>query len=457
METVIVNSSVAVIGYGITGKSCVTFLRKLNKNVSVFVSDLSSIEKSMAISGPDKQQNHSDKMENIVFCQFDKDASLDAFEYVVVSPGVDSRHPALVKAADNNVELISEIELFARHNATPIIAVTGSNGKSTVVDMLHKGFAAAGINAGLGGNFGISALSLLDQHYSYIVLELSSFQLELTFSLRPKIACVLNVTEDHIDRHGDFENYARIKRRIFKGADISIVNRDDPATQDADLINVYSFGHSKGENQNQSWIDHEGLWLGNDCLLKSDQLGHFRKHNLLNLQVVLMVGKTLLSAKQFEKFLNAAIRYDGLPHRFEVCHNVVNDNNMPVAFIDDSKATNPGAVISAINSVDENNYLVLIVGGDAKKADLTALSILIKRRVDLLLCIGKDADLFMPMHNTATKFTSLKSLVKCAVNHVKEAKRPATVLLSPACSSIDMFENYVQRGKQFQQFARHCA
>lgn len=439
------NSNVAVIGFGITGQSCSTFLHEHNMAVSVFVSDPNTIDADL--------KNTTD----IVFCTLHEKTLFTHFDFVVVSPGIDLKHPALSSAMASGVELISEIELFARYNDAPVIAVTGSNGKSTVVDMLHNGCKAANIHAGLGGNFGTPALRLLDENYALIILELSSFQLELTHSLKPKIACVLNVTEDHIDRHETFDNYANIKRRIYNGAEISIINRDDPATHTDTTSDVLSFGQSVGNRQGQSWVDEQGMWLGNECVISNQQLSHMNKHNVLNLQVAMLIGHQLLSAEQLTLFKTALLNYKALPHRFETFHEWVNEQQMPVTFIDDSKATNPGATITAINSVDEKYYLVLIVGGDSKQADIEALSVKIAERVDLLLCLGKDADLFVPMSARAQKFADLASLVAFSVEQVKTIERPAVVLLSPACASIDMFKNYKERGLQFQHYVRQCA
>ncbi|MEM0912400.1 MAG: UDP-N-acetylmuramoyl-L-alanine--D-glutamate ligase [Pseudomonadota bacterium] len=441
-------NKVAVIGYGITGQSCATFLLNQDIEVSVFVSDLETVNVDNA-----KDQNRK----LIAFFRLDDDTDLSNFDYAVVSPGIDLKHPALTKALKDGVELISEIELFSRHNSAPVIAVTGSNGKSTVVDMLHKGLVAANINTGLGGNIGTSAISLLEGAYSLIVLEISSFQLELTYSLKPKIACVLNVTEDHIDRHGDVKEYAAVKRRIYEGAEICIVNRDDAATHANKCDNVFSFGHSRAMQQNQSCNDEEGIWIDGECVIAQHRLLHQSQHNLLNLQVVLLIAKHILNSEQQVLFTESLLGYTGLPHRFETCFKMVNNKNMPVTFIDDSKATNPGATVSAINSVDAQSDLVLIVGGDSKQADLHELASLVATRVDLLLCLGKDADLFMPMSNHSHKFDDLEALVAFAIKQIQDVSRPTVVMLSPACASIDMFKNFKQRGQQFQQYVRRCA
>lgn len=449
------NRSIALIGYGVTGKACVQFLLEKGAKVSVF-------DKSF--------KSYSAETENLALYPLDESASLAQYDYVVVSPGVNLQQ-AFIRNYKNSENVIGDIELFARElkrqndlkkapqKHTKVIAVTGSNGKSTVVDMLTKALTKAGLRVALGGNFGTSALSLLTQEYDLFVLELSSFQLESTYSLHADVACILNVTSDHLDRHGNIENYTQIKHRIYKNAKHVIFNRDDELTAPEGSKTSYSIGLHKSlkpEVGHHYYQTDEGIFCGNNKLINKSSLNSNCQFQLLNMQVVLAC--THILGLEYAPVVSALASYTGLPHRYElICRT------RHVDWINDSKATNPGACLAAIESASSSyEYIILIAGGDAKGADASILTKAIQQNVDMMYLMGKDAELFTQFEIPYQYTISLQDAVNKANEHVKKLldeaadshvpNRPTiAVLLSPACASIDMFQNYQQRGDIFSQ------
>ncbi|MFT4652560.1 MAG: UDP-N-acetylmuramoylalanine--D-glutamate ligase [Kangiellaceae bacterium] len=484
------NQSIAIIGYGVTGKACVEFL--LNKGAKICVFDAILQRENIA-------------RQHLSFCTLTNTVDLSEFDLVVVSPGVNLKQSfiqAYVRHKGDKQYVVGDIELFARElnvtnneaaylqarKPTTVIAVTGSNGKSTVVDMLTKAFIKQGLNVVLGGNFGTSALSLLDpendannyqhnnkmmkQHIDLIVLELSSFQLESTYSLRPNIACILNVTSDHLDRHENMAAYTQAKQQIYVNAHDVVFNRDDSATYPEQYKNTISVGMSKdsAKSHNSFYQTDQGIYRAEQLLLNARFFPKVSQFQLLNMQVVLACAQIL---NMDIPLVVASLReYKGLPHRFETVYK-----DATTVWINDSKATNPGACIAAVESLSQQvNYIVLIAGGDAKGADTQALSHVISKHVDRLILIGKDAHLFTHFDTPFTYATSIEEAVDLASGYASsyainsanqnsdlsinaslqntnnEVSTPYIgVMLSPACASIDMFANYQERGQLFCQ------
>ncbi|GLR71065.1 UDP-N-acetylmuramoyl-L-alanine--D-glutamate ligase [Agaribacter marinus] len=453
---------IAVIGFGVTGRACVEFMRRHGAQVSLFDVKHDELRKSVG---------NEPLLKGVNIIPFNDDSCFKGFDTVVVSPGVNTQLPAIQNALSEGLPLISDIELFARHNSVPAIGITGSNGKSTVVDMLHKGFSATGLKVGVGGNFGNSILAFLDEPYDLIILELSSFQLELTFSLHLRIAAILNVTEDHIDRHGDIIGYARAKQRIFKHADICIVNRDDPRTfSEGDTHRLNSFGsfHSlkvsgvkSGFNNNPSHNANDsrdiyssdlGISIGDELIVAQEKIRHLANHNVLNAQVALLCAKSILNTvEEMQCFIESVINYSGLAHRFALVHVEQMSNGKTIHWVNDSKATNPGAAIAAIKCIPDDAILVMLVGGDSKGTDLRELRELIRRRVAKLIVLGKDAKRFSNCCADTSFVETIDDAVLLANEFSHATQQNTYVLLSPACASIDMFKNYQERGKQFEQ------
>lgn len=458
------NQSMALIGYGVTGKACAEFL--LDKGASVSVFDTSF----------DTYNATTNKLD---FYPLEDTVELSHFDSVVVSPGVNLQQPFiqnfLASGQPNSKQVIGDIELFAREldkqnklksvseNTTKLIAVTGSNGKSTVVDMLTKALTKAGLRVALGGNFGTSALSLLSQDYDLIVLELSSFQLESTYSLRPDIACILNITADHLDRHGTIQQYTAIKHRIFQNASQSIFNRDDKLTHPMGSLSSYSIGLYAPKDMHDGhyfYQNEKGIFCNEQLAIDIAKLNGCSQFQLMNMQVVLACAYIL--ELDLRPVVAALTAYKGLPHRFEIIHKTDQ-----AVWINDSKATNPGACLAAIESARHQfEHIVLIAGGDAKGADATILASAIKQNIDMMLLIGKDAALFTHFDIPFNHASSLEEAVTQANQYIQslssqnskqhnDTTRPLgpsiAVLLSPACASIDMFKNYQERGDIFSR------
>ena len=458
------NQSIALIGYGVTGKACLEFLLEKKANVCVF-------DKAFT--------EHKTSSPNLHFYPLDDSVVLAQFDTVVVSPGVNLAQAFIKTFLDNgnskSKQVLGDIELFAREfeiqnksrllaqKPTKIIAVTGSNGKSTVVDMLAKSLAQCGFRVALGGNFGTSALSFLSQDYDFIVLELSSFQLEASYSLRPDIACILNVSADHLDRHGNLHTYTAIKHRIFQNASATIFNRDDELTKPSDISDAYSFGLNRPRHLQDDhcfYQTNEGIYLENKLLLDSAKLNNSSQFQLLNMQVV--IACAIILNIELAPVIDTLLAYTGLPHRFQVIHKTAN-----ITWINDSKATNPGACLAAIESASRQfSRIVLIAGGDAKGADTNVLKETIQKNIDMMILIGKDAALFTHFDVPYKHASSLEEAVCLANEYLRfvssqqsshnqptkdSSKFSSAVLLSPACASLDMFNNYQERGDIFSK------
>lgn len=451
-KTNYLNQSIAVIGYGVTGKSCVRFLLSRGAKVSVF----------------DKQINADDSKSHsmVCFCILDENSDLSHFDCIVVSPGVDLQQPFIVNAQHKNINIIGDVELFAREVTCPVIAITGSNGKSTVVDMLTRALRDCGKNVGLGGNFGTPCLDLLELDLDYVVLELSSFQLESTYSLKPQIASVLNITPDHIDRHGSMESYIQAKQSIYRHSEHQIFNRDDPNTYPNETFRSYahSFGCDDSIDEkyasdqpvvvHKSTQNKNGLLINDNNVVDFERIKHLQHHQLLNMQVVLLCA-TILNC-DVNRVVSLLCRYQGLPHRFELVHKDASSR-----WFNDSKATNPGATVAAIKSIvqevstmSSHNDIVLIAGGDSKGADMTDLFECIQQHVKFLVLMGKDKNRFTHLNVDYKIVRDMSAAVTCSKRFCEQRadnENSTIVLLSPACASIDMYKNYQDRGECFRE------
>ena len=414
----LVDKNVVVIGMGLTGLSVVRFL--LTKQAKVVAMDSRS-ELMLNLDIP------------LFLGELDAD-KLCSSDLVVVSPGVNLSNPAIQKALEFDVQVIGDIELFAQFNTRPVIAITGSNGKSTVTQLVADMCAAGGKKVLMGGNIGLPALDLLDQAADGFVLELSSFQLETTYSLKPLAATVLNVTEDHLDRHGDMENYQQLKLRVFNHCQFTVFNRDDISAMPVNIQASATYGLSQCDS-GFSWDPETACILfNNQHYLDSQHCLLVGAHNMLNIQAAAALAKVFgIDDASIKK---AAKQFSGLPHR---CQTVAVKNN--VRWINDSKATNVGATLAAINGLVSQiqGRLILIAGGEGKGADFTKLTDCFSQSVDLLITLGKDGDKIARLHANSVKVSSIEQAV--AEAH-KYSQSGDMVLLSPACASLDMFDNY---------------
>ncbi len=367
---------------------------------------------------------------------------------IVMSPGVSPHEPAIAAAAQAGVECIGDIELFARAADAPVIAITGSNGKSTVTTMVGTLLEAAGYRVRVGGNLGPPALDLLAdgaEAPDFYVLELSSFQLETTFSLQPVVATVLNVSADHMDRYRSLAEYAAAKGRIYNGTRTAVVNRDDPGAARLASRVAHQIGFTAGEPADDDFgvIEHDGgLWLarGNVPLLAAERLPLAGAHNRANaLAALALVGQVGADPATVAPALAG---FEGLPHRTRLVAELDG-----VRWYDDSKGTNVGATTAALDGMDRP--VVLIAGGDAKDADFSPLRGAVERRARAVVLIGRDAPLLAAALEGAAPIEHAADLGTAVARAAALARRGDAVLLSPACASFDMFRDYHERGDVF--------
>lgn len=426
------NQQVAVVGLGLTGHSCVRFLCAQGARVVAFDS-----RTELNTNLPDKVTVHKGPFDKTLLCE----AAL-----IILSPGVAVAEPAIQHALQAGIEVIGDVELFARFNQRPVIGITGSNGKSTVTSLTAAMLQTSGIRAVCGGNIGTPVLDLLEQDYDIAVLELSSFQLETLNSLSMKAATVLNISPDHLDRYADLQAYRQAKLRIYKNAGLQVINREDALTLpessgDAGIPQV-SFGLADLAQGFGYRSEDQFITLNGENLLNFAQCQLVGEHNLLNVQAAAALA--LAGGAHREGVIQAAVGFTGLPHR---CEKVREHNG--VVWINDSKGTNIGATQAAIAGLKSQvqGQLLLIAGGDGKGADFQQLQTALQA-VDKLICLGKDAEQIACMKPGALRVASMQAAVTAADSMARPGDM---VLLSPACASLDMFDNYQQRGQVFAQ------
>ncbi|ATF94150.1 UDP-N-acetylmuramoyl-L-alanine--D-glutamate ligase [Cedecea neteri] len=428
--------NVVIIGLGLTGLSCVDFF--LARGVTPRVMD-----SRISPPGLDKLPENVDRH----IGSLNEDWLLAA-DLIIASPGVALATPALSAAADAGVEIIGDIELFCREAQAPIVAITGSNGKSTVTALVGEMAKAAGVNAGVGGNIGLPALMLLNKGCELYVLELSSFQLETTHSLKAAAATVLNVTEDHMDRYPfGMQQYRAAKLSIYENAKVCVVNADDALTmpvRGADERCI-SFGVDVGDyhlnrQQGDTWLRVKG-----EKILNTKEMKLVGQHNYSNALAALALADAVNLPRSSS--LKALTTYTGLAHRFQLAWE-----RNGVRWINDSKATNVGSTEAALNGLHVEGTLHLLLGGDGKSADFSPLARYLKGDRVRLYCFGRDgAELAELRPDIAEQTETMEQAMKLAARRVESGDM---VLLSPACASLDQFKNFEQRGDMFTQLAK---
>ena len=368
---------------------------------------------------------------------------------LVVSPGVSLQEPVIAAARARGIEAVGDVELFARECHAPVVAITGSNGKSTVTSLVGDMCKEAGMDAAVGGNIGVPVLDLLRTPEPEVyVLELSSFQLETTASLNARAAAVLNITADHMDRYATLDGYIAAKERIFNGDGAMVLNLDDPAVLAMRLPGRRTVCF--GENPPASDIDyglvmHGGeTWLarGQRLLLPASAVPPPGRHNLLNVLAAMALAETL--HVPLDAMKRAVAKFKGLAHRTEL---VLERNG--VRWIDDSKGTNVGATVAALSGMDAP--VILIAGGEGKGADFDALRAPLADRARALVLIGRDAVLIEKALGGVVPVVHARDMQAAVLAASRLAQPGDVVLLSPACASFDMFRNYEHRGQVFAQ------
>ena len=430
----------AILGFGITGQSVARYL-------------LARGENPVVLDTRPERAVHAEfaDLEICWGCDTWPAQILSQTETVIVSPGLPLDACLLEQARSAGLSIISDIDLFFANVSAPVIGVTGTNGKSTVVSLVGHILSRANFRCAIGGNLGEAALDLLDDEMDFFVLELSSFQLEHSQNLPLARSVILNVSEDHLDHHGSVENYVSAKQKILTDAKSWIYSREDASTRGVDLAGVASFGFDQPSAQgawglashnHQEWIFRDELPV---CSTASLPLQG--RHNLLNCMAAMALVEPWLNPVAAAEYMRD---FKGLAHRFETVSEVAG-----VVFVNDSKATNVGSTQAALNGLEAKGNVVLIAGGDAKGADLSPLAESLEGRVKRIVTLGKDAPIVAALADQCgIPHVLVATMEDAVVAAAKAAARGDLVLLSPACASLDMFDNFQQRGEVFASAVR---
>ena len=433
-----------VAGLGISGVSAVNFLHE--KGYRVAVTDSRAVP-------PGHDQIPTEVQTS--FGQLDQELLLQA-EEIVISPGLDPKLPEIQAAIAQGISVVSEIQILRRATEKPIMAITGSNAKSTVTTLIGLMAQNAGIKVAVGGNLGRPALDLTKDDPDLYILELSSFQLETTSNLNAEVAVVLNISEDHLDRHGDMFAYHTAKHRIFQGVKKVVFNRDDSLTRPLvpDVTPMQSFGLN-APDLNQYGIlreDNGSIWLarGRERLLNSAEMYIQGTHNVANALACLALGEAINLPR--DVMLETLKTFKGLEHRCEFVRELDD-----VRYYNDSKGTNIGATLAAIDGLGaaieaKGGKVAIILGGQGKGQDFTALRDSLQKYVKVAVLIGEDCPTIEKAIEGTTTLLHAESLQEAVALSQQNTQANDVVLLSPACASFDMFTGYPQRGQHFVEY-----
>ena len=430
-----------VAGLGISGVSAVNFLHDQGYRVAVTDSRATP-----------PGHEHIPAEVATRFGQLDLELLLQA-EEIIISPGLDPKLPEIQAAIAHGIPVVSEIQILRRATDKPIVAITGSNAKSTVTTLIGLMAKDAGVKVAVGGNLGRPALDLTKDAPELYILELSSFQLETTSNLNAEVAVVLNISEDHLDRHGDMFAYHTAKHRVFQGVKKVVFNRDDSLTRPLvpDVTPMQSFGLNAPDlNQYGILKDDDGsIWLarGRQRLLPSTEMYLQGTHNVANALACLALGEAI--GLPLTGMLETLKTFKGLEHRCEFVKEI-----QGVRYYNDSKGTNIGATLAAIDGLGaaieaQHGKVLIILGGQGKGQDFSALRDSLHKYVKLAVLIGEDQSMIEAAIQGATTLIHADTLEQAVILCQQAADAKDVVLLSPACASFDMFSGYVQRGQQF--------
>jgi UDP-N-acetylmuramoylalanine--D-glutamate ligase len=429
-----------IVGLGKTGLSCAQYLLACHTPFAVTDSRVNppGLEDLRRLA-PDAE-----------VCVGGFDSSLlEGASQIVLSPGVSLREPFVQQAMQRGIPIVGDIELFARSVNAPVVGITGTNGKSTVTTLVAAMAARAGKRVIAGGNLGRPALDLLNEATPDLyVMELSSYQLETTQSLRLAAATVLNVTPDHMDRYDDMSDYAKAKARIFMHADAAIVNADDELVRamPGQQQKVIEFGLQRAASYSVAHVGNQVELLRHGVpLLSMSKLKIAGLHNAANALAALAICDTL----QLDRAacLQALVEFPGLAHRAQWVADVSG-----VRYIDDSKGTNVGATLAAVEGM--NGPLVLIAGGQGKGQEFSPLAAAFKNKVRHAVLLGEDAALLAKVLQGVCGIDVVADMPTAVTRAASVAQAGDVVLLSPACASLDMFRDYAHRGDVFAQSVR---
>ena len=430
---------VVIVGLGKTGLSCFRYLS--NQGLNVAITD--SREEP-----PELLELRAEFESASVYLGQINEQVLLASDQIILSPGVSLDNKSIKLSIENNIPVFGDIELFCQKAQAPIIAVSGSNGKSTVTTIVAEMTRLAGLKTYVGGNIGIPALDLLsDSTPDLYVLELSSFQLETTYSLNAHASVVLNVSPDHMDRYSSLKDYVNTKKRIYSGQGLMVLNKDEEYIHsiiDSKRDTIYfSLGAPEGENF--GLINHNNeVWLsqGNEKIINKNQLKIKGEHNISNaLAAMALAGAVNVPTNIMADVLK---NFTGLEHRCQLVREIDN-----VSWYNDSKATNVGACIASITGLCELGNIILIAGGDSKGADLSGLNPIVKKYIKRVFLFGIDANKLADVMGSDVDKEFVNNMNEAVKGASKIADPDDIVLLAPACSSLDMYKNYQQRGDAF--------
>ncbi|WP_099861004.1 UDP-N-acetylmuramoyl-L-alanine--D-glutamate ligase [Pasteurella multocida] len=432
MQTSYKNKKVTVIGLGKTGLSCVDFLLAKQADVRV-------IDTRTQPAGAEQLAKNVPLHTGSLNQQWLLESDL-----IIISPGLAVKTPEIQTALAVGIEVIGDIELFCREAKKPIIAITGSNGKSTVTSLVAHMVNAAGLKVGMGGNIGIPALSLLEQAHDMYVLELSSFQLETTYSLKATSATVLNISEDHMNRYVDLEDYRQAKLKIYHHAQTAVINAEDALTAMDGLKNGVSFGEDNADYWLKTEKGRSYLMAKDERVLACDEMKLVGRHNYMNALAAIALAQA--AGIPLESIRRALREFNGLDHRFQLAHFAHG-----VRWVNDSKATNVGSTVAALTGLQLNGTLHLLLGGDGKGADFSELASLINQPNIICYCFGQDGEQLAALSPRSQRFSTMEE----AINALRPTLSAGDmVLLSPACASLDQFSSFEQRGDEFTRLAK---
>lgn len=439
-QLIATNKQTVVVGLGLTGVSVARYLLGKKRLFSVMDSRANP-------PGLDElKQIHPEV--NVITGRLDQDILCRADE-IILSPGIPRERAEIQAALAAGVTVVGDIELFLREVNVPVVGITGSNGKTTVTTLVGMIAERAGFKTGIGGNIGTPALDLINAETELYVLELSSFQLESVSAPNLAVACVLNLSEDHMDRYDSFWRYCQAKQKIFWGAKKVIYNLDDKLTVPPIANGVARYGFSLGkpveENEAHYYYDEQTklLFTSGVASINAKTLKIKGLHNVANVLAVFAICDAIGIDRNITT--QVVTKFNGIKHR---CQWVGEKNG--VTFINDSKATNVGASCAAITGLkDEYRPIHLIAGGDGKGADFSSLGKAIDAYVSVLVLLGCDAEKIAQVVSSNVAIRKVSNMKDAVDAAAESCPSGGLILLSPACASLDMYSNYEERGQQF--------
>jgi len=421
-----------ILGFGITGISCARYFSKKNIKFKIFDTRHKSDIKSSFISDFDQDLLFFNIYNNELFTEVDE---------IIISPGFNQNHPILDEVNNRKLPLSTDIDIFKKSSTKPIISITGTNGKTTVVSMLEHVLTTLGIKAIACGNNGIPPLDINPNEYDYIILELSSYQLEYMSNHDSYISLITNIDHDHLERHNTINDYSKIKLKVFSSCENPIANlslTDDLIGRNSNLIR-YGLTNGKpmlcGSTMNNISINKKSLHYEN---ISIEYKG---RHNLENILGICSIT-SLLNISLFD-CIDALKNFIHLPHRIELVKNTNNVN-----WYNDSKSTNTASTKAALEFIDKN--IILILGGAQKNMDYKILSNLINEKVKLVIFFGENKNYIKKQLDIKTDFVDVETITEAVITSNNHATNNDSILFSPASPSFDMFKNFEDRGEAFK-------